>query len=173
MVKLNIEMAMANLIKRIAVTNSRLPGMAAAANEYKDESGLSTSDHRPAVRNSKHDPVELNGLSYHPEVKSGNDHDRIASLPPGPNQIRSTTKYTVTSEPNPFAEQKSRGPKGEDANEQIGRYGIKPNSSGLIEVETRSLDSSAERAESLQDSEIKRAEDSDDEVVLVGKKGRW
>lgn len=173
MVKLNIEMAMGNLIKRIAVTNSRLPGMSAAANEYKDDSGISSSNHRSAVRNSKHGSVELDGLHYHPEVKSGSDHDRVASVPLGPNQIRSTTKYTVTSEPNPFAEQQPRGPTEQAVNGHKERYDVKTNSSGLIEVETRSLDSSADRAESLQDSEMKRAEDSDDEVVLVGKKRRW
>ena len=46
LVKLNIEMTMANLIKRIAISTSRKTGMASIAQEFKSSSNQSTSGQR-------------------------------------------------------------------------------------------------------------------------------
>jgi hypothetical protein len=162
-------MAMANLIKRIAMTNSRLPGMAAAANEYKSANSQS------GAHASKQGSVELDSFTYHPEVKSGKSKDRVVSFPPKQNEIRSTTEYTVTSELNPFAEQERRGSEVQGTSGHSNKS-RKPSGAGWVidEAEKRSLESAAGAAESLKGSEMtKRAEDSDDEVVLVGKSGRW
>ncbi|KAH4915388.1 hypothetical protein HBI67_077200 [Parastagonospora nodorum] len=167
LVKLNIEMAMADLIKRIAITNSRLPGMSAVANEYKSSCSLDTTDSKLGAHTSNQSSVELDGFAYHPEptkcVVS------ILNL----NQIRSTTEHTVTSETNLFA---GRGSERQTASGHRDGYGGKQNGTGkrVEEVETRSLGSSAGHAESLQESEMtKRVEDSDDEVVLVGRRVLW
>lgn len=165
-------MAMANLIKRIAITNSRMPGMSAVANEYKGSHSQDTSDSKLGAHTSNQSSVELNGLTYHAEKTNGRTPERVLSILQ-PNQIRSTTEYSVTTERNPFV---GRGSESQSASGHRGGYGGKRNGTRKNgeEVETMSLDSSAEAAESLQESEItKRVEDSDDEVVLVGKKGRW
>jgi len=162
-------MAMANLIKRIALTNSRMPGMSAIANEYNDPHSQDTTDSKLGAHTSNQSSVELDGLDYRPENNGDRTPERVVSVLK-PNQIRSTTEYIVTSETNPYAGRSQIASGHRDG------YGGKHNGArkNVEEVETRSLDSSAGHAESLQDSEMmKRGADSDDEVVLVGKKGRW
>ncbi|KAF2029674.1 hypothetical protein EK21DRAFT_67246 [Setomelanomma holmii] len=176
LVKLNIEMTMANLIKRIAISTSRRTGKAYIAQEFKSSSNLSNSGKtgtgpRHSQRGTLHELAST--VSYDAESKGPSD--RVFSFAPTGNQIKTTQEVTVTSEPNPFFE---RGRRGSEV-EITGAYQNKANIPDVIVEETspsprsKSLDSNTEVAESLKSSDHpKRMEDSDDETALVGIRGR-
>jgi hypothetical protein len=177
LVKLNIEMTMANLIKRIAVSTSRRTGKASLAQEFKSSSNLSTSGKtngtiRHSQRGSLH---ELSSIVSYVEGKAGN-HERIMSFAPTGNQIKTTQEVTVTSEPNPFFE---RGRRGSEVEITGAYHGNKTNIPGIIVEEApasrKSLESNTEVAESLKSTDLaaKRLEDSDDEAALVDNKVRY
>lgn len=151
---------MANLIKRIAISNSGYPGMSRAADEYKTHSTLSS---KPDTLVSHHGNVELNNV---PD-RTASVYDRV---------IKATTEYTVKNEPFP-----NGGRRPSESEVQIiggckNRYSVIPHPTLIVEeAETKSIDSLTEVAESLQTpgTSVKRADDSDDEAVLVEKRGRW
>ncbi|KAF2829040.1 hypothetical protein CC86DRAFT_392267 [Ophiobolus disseminans] len=173
LVKLNIEMTMANLIKRIAISTSRRTGMASIAQEFKSGSNLSSTGQKSSQAPKRGSLHELSTLvTYNAESKAGAAHERIISFAPTGNQIKTTQEVTVTSEPNPFFE---RGRRGSEV-EITGAYnGRKANVPGIVVEESRSksLDSNTEVAESLKSEGVKREGESDDEAALVEKKGRW
>jgi hypothetical protein len=102
LVKLNIEMTMANLIKQIAISTSRRTGNASLADEFEYSSNMSTSGYKSIAnstyksnrRRSTHELATI--LSYKPEDKGPN---RVLSF--APNEIKKTQEVFVCSEPMP------------------------------------------------------------------------
>ncbi|KAI4688093.1 uncharacterized protein J4E84_005021 [Alternaria hordeiaustralica] len=141
LVKLNIEMAMANLIRRIAISNFTRTG---AVHEFKDPSTYASE-------------------SYHNTFVSNRGSVQLGSV----GNIKATTHYTVTSEANPFP---NRGRQPSRVEVDISK-GNTDSYSGtnrpvivIEEPETKSLDGATEVAESYH---------TDDEAVLVEKRGHW
>ncbi|CAO2655012.1 Nn.00g117450.m01.CDS01 [Neocucurbitaria sp. VM-36] len=175
LVKLNIEMTMANLIKRIAISTSRRTGKVSIAQEFKSSSNMSTTGQKsaPLTRRSQRGSVhELASIvSYTADSKPG---DRIVSFAPTGNQIKQTREIVVSNEPNPFYERR------ESESEIVGGYaagktqGVSVDEKKLGLGRPKSLESVTEGNESLRSAEVpkRNAEDSDDEAALVGQKFR-
>jgi hypothetical protein len=149
LVKLNIEMGMANLIKRIAVSTSRKQGQPSLAAEFR--SSDNSASNKTTKITGAHQTFNDNGheltsvFSYHNDI----EHDgRGIGIALGANQIKQTNEVTIRSEPNPLYEGKE----------------------GVI-VKSRSLES-MEGGESIKMPETPRGE-SDDEAALVGRGRRW
>jgi hypothetical protein len=168
LVKLNIEMTMANLIKRIAISASKRNGQHSIAEEFKSSSNLSTTGKKSGggttKRQSQHELASI--VSYHAEGKA--DTERVHSFAPTGNQIKTTQSVTVTSEPATW------GRRGSEA-EVIGGYmDNKMNMPSMIVEETgtprtKSIDSSVKSADVAK----RGPEDSDDEAALVGRNRGW
>jgi hypothetical protein len=173
---------MANLIKRIAISTSKRTGMHAMAEEFKSSSNDLSSRKTSAKRSSVHELASI--VSF----KAAGGHERIASLPPTGNQIKTTQEVTVTSEPNPFYDTNAtvdgktyliRGRRPSEVEitggyERERKMGVP---SIVVEEPRKSLDgdSATEVADSLRSEGVEgmgKRGDSDDEVVLVGGK-RW
>ncbi|KAJ8118363.1 hypothetical protein OPT61_g629 [Boeremia exigua] len=180
LVKLNIEMTMANLIKRIAISASRKPGQASLANDFRS-SNLSTSGAKSggtgipkqSRRESAHELSSV--FSYKGDISHFAEQDRIVSFAPTGNEIKKTQQVVISSEPNPFFEPGRRGSNIEIA----GSYDIKKNGIAVDErrvVRTGSLESVTEGSESVKGGIItpKRnpSEYSDDEAALVGRRNK-
>lgn len=165
LVKLNIEMTMANLIKRIAMSTARKTGQASIAEEFKSDSNTSASGRRTGTtrsqRRSIHELASI--ISYSNESKG--THERIVSFAPVGNQIKQTREVVISSEPNPYQRRGSEV-------EITGNFG-----KGLTVNERRkSMESITEGNESLRSTEVTRKDvtDSDDEAALVSKNaGFW
>ncbi|KAF2631076.1 hypothetical protein BU25DRAFT_455408 [Macroventuria anomochaeta] len=181
LVKLNIEMTMANLIKRIAISASRKPGNASLANDFRS-SNFSTSGAKSggtgvpkkSRRESNHELASV--FSYKGDVSHCAEHDRVVSFAPTGNEIKKTHEVVISSEPNPFFERGRRG-----SNVEItGGYdpskkdGVTVDERGV--VRTGSLESVTEGSESLKgglDTPKRDPSDySDDEAALVGRQNR-
>ncbi|KAL6703502.1 hypothetical protein ACN47E_009600 [Coniothyrium glycines] len=169
LVKLNIEMTMANLIKRIALSTARKTGQISLAEEFKSDSHLSSSARKSGIlanpqqsqRASHHELSSIVSVSYNSDTKG---HDRVISFTPTGNQIKKTREIVVSSEPNPFAR------RGSDV-EITGGY-----AKGGVTVQERrkSMESITEGNESLASADVARKDftDSDDEAALVEQKTR-
>ncbi|KAF1838032.1 hypothetical protein BDW02DRAFT_490007 [Decorospora gaudefroyi] len=169
-VKLNIEMTMANLIKRIAISTSRKTGMAEIAQEFKSSSNMSTTGHKlgthtqRAQRGSIYELASV--VTYTGDCQRD---DRAISFEPKGNQIKETKEIIVRHEPNPYFDNG-----GSDVEIATGPGTGK--TQGLATEERvlgrgKSMESITEGNESLKSAEIpKRTEDSDDEAALVGQK---
>ncbi|KNG48886.1 hypothetical protein TW65_04297 [Stemphylium lycopersici] len=180
MVKLNIEMTMANLIKRIAISTSRKTGMASIAQEFKSSSNLSTTGRgangqRKSQRGSVHELSSF--VSYSADTKV-NDRDRVVSFAPMGNQIKETREVIIHSEANPFYER--RGSEFEiSGGQHHGRRKSQGGAGVLVEERglgrQKSMESITEGNESMKSTEMtKRTEDSsDDEAALVDNKSWW
>jgi hypothetical protein len=169
MVKLNIEMTMANLIKRIAISTSRKTGMASIAQEFKSSSNMSTTGQKTgqSARKSNHNSVhELTSFVSYSGAEDAKASERVISFAPMENQIKKTHEVIVRSEPNPFFDRRP------SETEITGGYrGGKPQGVAL-EERRKSMESITEGNESLRSSEMPKrgTEDSDDEAALVAKK---
>ncbi|KAF1846464.1 uncharacterized protein K460DRAFT_339718 [Cucurbitaria berberidis CBS 394.84] len=170
LVKLNIEMTMANLIKRIAVSTSRKTGKASIAEEFKSSSNLSTSGQKSAShaqkskRGSIHELASI--VSYNAEGVAG---DRIVSFAPTGNQIKRTKEVVISNEPNPFFERRGS---------EVAITGGKAQGVLVDErtlVRPKSLESVTEGNESMKSADLpkRNPDDSDDEAALVGKFRAW
>lgn len=185
--KLNIEMTMANLIKRIAISASRKAGQASLANDFRSES-LSTSGAKSGgtghakthtKRESNHELASV--FSYKGDASHyAEPTDRIVSFAPTGNEIKKTQQIVVSSEPNPFYEE--GGDRRGSRTPIPAAYGdAKKNSVGVSVAErgvarTGSLESMTEGSESLKGGldTPKRdpADYSDDEAALVGRRNK-
>lgn len=181
MVKLNIEMTMASLIKRIAISTSRKTGMHSMAQEFRSSSEHSTtgrngnSTHHKSQRQSVH---ELSSFVSCDADSKGADRDRIVSFAPKGNQIKETREVIIRSESNPYYT-------GDGAEVNItGGVHARNKSAGSVYVEERglsrrkSMESIAEGNESMKSADIstdisKKPYDSDDEAALVNNKAWW
>jgi hypothetical protein len=180
-VKLNIEMTMANLIKRIAVSTSRRTGQVSFAEEFNISSNASTSGKKSTVkRSSIH---ELAGIvSYNREAKD----TRPGSFTPTGTQIKTTQSITVTSQPsheyaNIEPSKSSLFRRGSEVEITGNAYetnddSFKANVPGIIVEEvmvgtprSKSIDSSVKSADVAK----RGTEDSDDEAALVGRGRGW
>ncbi|KAL1605542.1 hypothetical protein SLS59_003344 [Nothophoma quercina] len=180
LVKLNIEMTMANLIKRIAISASRKPGNASLANDFRS-SNLSTSGAKSggtgapkkSRRESNHELASV--FSYKGDIEHYRNEDRIVSFAPTGNEIKKTREVVISSEPNPYFERESSGPN----IEITGGYDPRKNVVTVDErrvARTGSLESVTEGSESLKGGldTPKRdpSEYSDDEAALVGRRNK-
>lgn len=178
LVKLNIEMTMANLIKRIAISASRKTGQASLANDFRSDD-LSTSGaksgntgiRRQSRRESNHELASV--FSYKGDVSHLVEQDRTVSFAPTGNEIKKTQQVVISSEPNPFFEHGGRN------NEIRGNYDPKKNGVNVDErrvARTGSLESVTEGSESLKgglDTPKRDQSDySDDEAALVGRRNK-
>jgi hypothetical protein len=175
LVKLNIEMTMANLIKRIAISTSRRTGMASIAQEFRSSSNMSSSGQRTgqtgqqkSQRGSIHELATF--VSYTTDSKA---NDRIVSFAPTGNQIKKTREIVVRNEPNPDYERRG-------SEIEITGGTANGKTSGVVVEERslerrKSLESITEGNESLKSAELPKRgpEDSDDEAALVGQKTWW
>jgi hypothetical protein len=180
LVKLNIEMTMANLIKRIAISASRRNGQGSAAEEFKSSSNLSASGGKRTTtvkRSSIHELASI--VSYSGDAKA----ERATSFAPTGNQIKSTQTITVTSEPSHiYAKTDSKEPgwrrRGSDVeitgNAYAGTRDIKGSIPGIVVEEagngtprSKSIDSSVKSADVVK----RGPEDSDDEAAPRGGPG--
>ncbi|KAF2994502.1 hypothetical protein E8E13_002454 [Curvularia kusanoi] len=184
LVKLNIEMTMANLIKRIAISASRKAGQASLANDFRSES-LSTSGAKSRAtghakthskRESNHELASV--FSYKGDVSHyAEPTDRIVSFAPTGNEIKKTQQIVVSSEPNPFYEE---GERRGSRTPVTGSYDAKKNVGVTVAergvARTGSLESMTEGSESLKGGldTPKRdpADYSDDEAELVGRRNK-
>lgn len=166
-VKLNIEMAMANLIKRIAISSSRKTGNAALAEEFASDD-LSTSGAKSSGHTRKHTRrsslIELSSNVF--ATKSFHDpQGRTVSFAPTGNQIKVTQDLYVRSEPNPeYARRDMDGPMG---------MGELKAGQGTV-IKSKSMDDITEGGESVKSEYGQGKGDSDDEQALViqgGSKG--
>lgn len=175
LVKLNIEMTMANLIKRIAISTSRKTGKASLAQEFKSSSNMSASGRKSGTFKQKSQRGSLHELasivSYTADSKAT---ERVISFAPVGNQIKQTKEITVSNEPNPYYERNRRGSEVEITGGYTGgkTQGVLVDERML--ARPKSLESLTEGNESLKSAEIPKRglEDSDDEAALVGHKLR-
>jgi uncharacterized Zn-binding protein involved in type VI secretion len=153
LVKLNIEMTMANLIKRIAISASKRTGNVSIIEEFASTSGnKSTSGYNstaPERSRRRGSVLELSSNISNIHSKSNADGGRIVSFAPHGNQIKKTEEIKIVSEP------------------------IENMGSGLrvdgVDIRTKSLDDITEGGESVsvKSEEVARRGDSDDEGPLV------
>ncbi|KAI8942844.1 hypothetical protein NX059_000884 [Plenodomus lindquistii] len=175
LVKLNIEMTMANLIKRIAISTSRKTGKASIAEEFVSSSNFTGSAQKAnrRIRESRASIHELTSIvSYGGDAK-GNVTDRVISFAPTGNQIKETREIIVSNEPNPFFDAGRRTSEVEITGAYTGGKPQGFEDRGGHPERRKSMDSIMEGNESLKSVEPpKRLEDSDDEAALVGQKFR-
>ncbi|XP_014562704.1 hypothetical protein COCVIDRAFT_83774 [Bipolaris victoriae FI3] len=183
MVKLNIEMTMANLIKRIAISTSRKTGMHSMAQEFRSSSELSTGHHTGSAyhRTQRASVHELSSfVSCDADTKAG-DRDRIVSFAPVGNQIKKTREVIIRSEVNPYFQKD--GTEVEITSGSGALHHRTKSGSGVVVEERviarrKSMESIAEGNESMKsmkstDANSKKPDDSDDETALVGNKAWW
>jgi hypothetical protein len=166
MVKLNIEMIMANLIKRIAISKSRRVGNASIIEEF-NSTGDKSNSHNTGRHAQKSSYIELTAkvlprmqrkesfTGTRTSVEDGKARDKTLSFLPSGNQIKKTEEITVRSEPNPDYD----GAKHTMSDKE---GGVVVNESQMLGG--KSLDDVSEGGESVKTS-MRR--DSDDEAVLV------
>ncbi|PSN61735.1 hypothetical protein BS50DRAFT_603884 [Corynespora cassiicola Philippines] len=178
LVKLNIEMTMANLIKRIAVSSSRRTGNASLVQEF-NSSNMSSSGPRSTVKAGRRSSViELSSM-FSPKSPTHPRNGRAISFAPTGNQIKKTEEITVHSEPNPMYDR--------DVEMGIGAAIGSPGKDGIVVddrsvTKSKSLDDITEGGESVKSQDDgpspqypnPRDPDSDDEVALVLQgRGQW
>ncbi|KAF2866306.1 hypothetical protein BDV95DRAFT_505159 [Massariosphaeria phaeospora] len=160
LVKLNIEMTMANLIKRIAISTSHRTGNIAVIQEFVSSnlssSGATNSASRP-VHRRRSSLVELSTFALSSKGRKAHsrldEREKIVSFAPTGKQIKKTEEITVSSEPNP----------------EFGDLGYLGDGAKQVEVKSKSLDDVTEGGESVKSVGVERTE-SDDEVRLVGQR---
>lgn len=174
LVKLNIEMTMANLIKRIAISASRKPGNASLANDFRS-SNLSTSGAksgatgaRRAKQSRPHSNHELGSVfSYKGDITHYVAGDPNVSFEPTGNEIKKTREVVISSEPNPYYERERKR-----SNVEVTKDGVQIDERGV--QRTGSLESVTEESESgkrgVDTPKRDPSEYSDDEAALVGRR---
>jgi hypothetical protein len=177
-VKLNIEMVMANLIKRIAVSTSKRTGNSSLAQEFASSGANKSSTANHTSNISAHARrtsfIELSANVFR---KSGGRNDgRAESFKPTGNQIKKTEEIFVKSEPAGGYESDTdrdrweaikAGKSGlEDEEWIVGTGGRLVVSQNEIRA-AKSMDDVTEGDESVRSEDVQRREESDDEVVLV------
>lgn len=180
MVKLNIEMTMANLIKRIAISASRKTGMHSMAQEFRSSSEVSTGHHTGSAyhRTQRASVHELSSfVSCDADTKTG-DRDRIVSFAPVGNQIKKTREVIIRSEVNPYYQKDSTEVEITSGGAAL-HHRTKSGSGVVVEervvARRKSMESIAEGNESVKstDANSKKPDESDDETALVGNKAWW
>lgn len=170
LVKLNIEMVMANLIKRIAISSSHKgnrSNRSRVADEFNPEY-ISNSGHKSSATRSTHarrsSIMELSGFGL---TSNSGREDRTISVMPNPDQIKVTRDIHVQSQSISGRETGEKGRVHVRVNE------FKPEERSV--VQSKSVDDLAEDASVKSDSERGKAGDSDDERSLVvhKTKGTW
>ncbi|KAF2107983.1 hypothetical protein BDV96DRAFT_286538 [Lophiotrema nucula] len=165
LVKLNIEMTMANLIKRIAVSTSKRTGNISLVQEFVSSSNKSsTGNHTGTGHLRRNSLIELSTKAFSGGKKHAHRDSRTISFAPTGNQIKKTEEIFVRSDPNPDYDS--------DAME-LGK-GLAPIVHERHVAQSKSLDDVTEGGESVRSEEAIRKDDSsDDEVVLWQSRGGW
>ncbi|KAF2010181.1 hypothetical protein BU24DRAFT_400921 [Aaosphaeria arxii CBS 175.79] len=166
LVKLNIEMTMANLIKRIAISTSRRQGNVSIAHEFVSASTSDRYNTNPSGTGRRRASViELSSQISASGKRTSDRNDRAVSFTVQGNQIKKTEEIHISSEPADGANFDGLG------------Y-AKETALRVREVhQSKSLDDVTEGGESVKsDAEGRGRESSDDEAVLVVPKkghGGW
>ncbi|OWY54234.1 hypothetical protein AA0118_g11154 [Alternaria tenuissima] len=176
LVKLNIEMTMANLIKRIAISTSRKTGMASIAQEFKSSSNQSTSGQRTGgtvphkSRGSVHELASFASYTVDTKATSDQDQHRVVSFAPTGNQIKETREVIVHTEPNPHYERRGSEVEISGGPGRRQSHGVVIEERGL--PRQKSLESITEGNESMRSGLTPKrlVDDSDDEAALVQQK---
>ncbi|CAN9212700.1 unnamed protein product [Alternaria alternata] len=176
LVKLNIEMTMANLIKRIAISTSRKTGMASIAQEFKSSSNQSTSGQRTGgtvphkSRGSVHELASFASYTVDTKATSEQDQHRVVSFAPTGNQIKETREVIVHTEPNPHYERRGSEVEISGGHGRRQSHGVVIEERGL--PRQKSLESITEGNESMRSGLTPKrlVDDSDDEAALVQQK---
>ncbi|RYN43124.1 hypothetical protein AA0112_g904 [Alternaria arborescens] len=176
LVKLNIEMTMANLIKRIAISTSRKTGMASIAQEFKSSSNQSTSGQRTGgtvphkSRGSVHELASFASYTVDTKATSDQDQHRVVSFAPTGNQIKETREVIVHTEPNPHYERRGSEVEISGGHGKRQSHGVVIEERGL--PRQKSLESITEGNESMRSGLTPKrlVDDSDDEAALVQQK---
>jgi len=176
LVKLNIEMTMANLIKRIAISTSRKTGMASIAQEFKSSSNQSTSGQRTGgtvphkSRGSVHELASFASYTVDTKATSDQDQHRVVSFAPTGNQIKETREVIVHTEPNPHYERRGSEVEISGGHGRRQSHGVVIEERGL--PRQKSLESITEGNESMRSGLTPKrlVDDSDDEAALVQQK---
>ncbi|KAF2473591.1 uncharacterized protein BDR25DRAFT_256383 [Lindgomyces ingoldianus] len=167
LVKLNIEMVMANLIKKIAVSTSKRTGNVSLVAEFVSSSNKSSTNPNSTLphHHRRSSIIELSSNVFSGSAgKKGRKGSRSGSFMPTGNQIKKTEEIHIQSEPNP---DRFIGLGAKD-------HGIMISQRDLGIGQGKSLDDVTEGGESVKSEEVQRREDSDDEAVLVRQtKGGW
>ncbi|KAF1952854.1 hypothetical protein CC80DRAFT_596278 [Byssothecium circinans] len=156
LVKLNIEMTMANLIKRIAISSSRRTGKASMAQEFASlsTSGRHATTNRSSTGRRRNSIIELASCVSVCERNSDRG-ERTVSFAPRGNQIKKTEEFHISSEP---AQDFDGFGYAEEDRLRVREREI---------VQSKSLDDITEAGESVRSEGVERRESSDDEAVLV------
>ncbi|KAB2110766.1 hypothetical protein AG0111_0g260 [Alternaria gaisen] len=176
LVKLNIEMTMANLIKRIAISTSRKTGMPSIAQEFRSSSNQSTSGQRTGgtvprrSRGSVHELASFASYTVDTKATSDQDQHRVVSFAPTGNQIKETREVIVHTEPNPHYERKGSEVEISGGHGRRQSHGVVVEERGL--PRQKSLESITEGNESMRSGLTPKrlVDDSDDEAALVQQK---
>ena len=171
LVKLNIEMTMANLIKRIAISTSRKTGMASIAQEFKSSSNQSTSGQRTGgtvphkSRGSVHELASFASYTVDTKATSDQDQHRVVSFAPTGNQIKETREVIVHTEPNPHYERRGSEVEISGGHGRRQSHGVVIEERGL--PRQKSLESITEGNESMRSGLTPKrlVDDSDDETI--------
>ncbi|KAF2738875.1 hypothetical protein EJ04DRAFT_427879 [Polyplosphaeria fusca] len=156
LVKLNIEMTMADLIKRIAVSTSRRTGNASLVAEFNSSSNKSSTN--PTSHGRRSSIIELsNYLSSTSKSKHPSRAGKTASFQPMGNQIKKTEEIHIQSEPNPEFEFPVQGLTVQEREV----------------TKSKSLDDVTEGGESVKSEQRRDNDSSDDEAILWQSKGGW
>ncbi|KAF1992961.1 hypothetical protein P154DRAFT_504205 [Amniculicola lignicola CBS 123094] len=157
LVKLNIEMTMANLIKRIAISASKRNGNHSIVQEFNSTSNKSTTAHT-SNHNRRSSLIELSSNILAGAKQHVKKNSRTISFPPTGNQIKKTEEIHIKSEPNGlYDEEMDKSQRLVICERQVGQG--------------KSMDDVTEGGESVRSEDVQRREDSDDETVLVMQKG--
>lgn len=98
LVKLNIEMIMANLIKRIAVSTARKTGQADIAREFQSNSS-NTLSKRQSVTNTQQDRRQFHELGSVSSLVTDSKSDTCFLQVTADNRIKQTTEVVISREP--------------------------------------------------------------------------
>jgi hypothetical protein len=166
LVKLNIEMTMANLIKRIAISTSRKTGNANLAQDFASSNFSTTGQKSGSRMNARRN--SLIELRSHTSASKGSPQQQGNSIMFAANEIRVTEDFHVVSEPLPhYTRDDEYGRSDMEINDPDRKEG-----DGTV-VKSRSLDDVTE-GESVKSGGQGNG-DSDDESALVARRnhGGW
>ncbi|KAF1973242.1 hypothetical protein BU23DRAFT_465651 [Bimuria novae-zelandiae CBS 107.79] len=175
LVKLNIEMTMANLIKRIAISSSRKAGNHARIAEEFGSSNLSTSGAKSRVTGNVTTLIKLSNHAFDTKSSAKQADERIVSFEPTNDQIKVTKDIHIRSDPNPDYDgnEPHIGDIISNIQSASAASGLKPGET-TVTVSSTSVDDLTEGGSVRSDYGPGKG-DSDDEGPLVvhAKKGSW
>ena len=175
LVKLNIEMTMANLIKRIAVSSLRRAGNQARVAKEFGSSNLSTSGAKSRATIHASNFIELSNGIFHKGPADKDKEGHVVSLQAlGDQHIKVTKDIQIRSDPNPdhIGSKIYAGSSPPDKYSELNSDGQKPHA--LAVVATKSVDDLTEGGSVRSDVRQSKGDSDDEELLgMPDKKGTW